>query len=222
MLIKSSNRRVVPNNDNVSIDFEWEFSQIRGFEQRTNPDGIKYNVPLVAVDNVDGTVVVPNGKTLLIGGKESCRYAEKSRKVPVLGDMPLIGGLFRHMMNVADTENILILIKPIINPKTEPLPTPSVFDPDGPLIKDFLNSLKIQLLLNSRREGTNHTLNNANPPMANSFYPPTFHVQLDRDILSRTVTFSNRNWNSQSGDYKQRPAVRDKLYLSVGFCCRCS
>ena len=87
------------------------------------------------MDTIETTAVVPDGKTLLIGGKKIHRESSGTTKRPVLGDLPLIGRLFRSAYKITDTKNVLILIKPTINPKTNPPPTPPPLDPDDPLPK---------------------------------------------------------------------------------------
>ena len=125
----------LPDNENVRLDFEWELRQIRGFEQRVGPDGKKQKFPLIAVDSIKTIAVVPDAKTLLIGGKKICRQLVTRTKKPLLGDLPLIGGFFRSVSKIKDTQNVLILVKPTINPKKTSPPTPLPLGPNDPLLK---------------------------------------------------------------------------------------
>jgi len=104
----------LPGGNSVLVDFEWELSQVRGFEQQAGPGGKKQKFPVIARDNIKTTATVPDGKTLLIGGKKIRRYIVTSTKTPLLGDLPLIGSLFRSESRVEDTANVLILIKPTV------------------------------------------------------------------------------------------------------------
>lgn len=105
---------VLPDSNNVLLDCEWEHSQVRDFEERVGPDGKKYKFPLVAHDNMRISCTVPDGKTLLIGGKKIHRWAVTQTKKPLLGDLPLIGPLFRSESKAEETRNVLILVKPTV------------------------------------------------------------------------------------------------------------
>ena len=116
---------------NVRLDFEWELRQLRGFDQRAGPDKKKHKFPLIAVDNVKTTAVIPEGKTLLIGGKKLTWYVESERSVPILGELPAIGRAFRASGITAEPRTLLIMVKTTVNPKTAPPP----LDPDDPFAK---------------------------------------------------------------------------------------
>ena len=127
---------VTADNENVRLDIEWELCQIRGYEERTGPDKKKLKVPLLAMDNIKTTTVVPVGKTLLIGGKKISRWTLTESRKPMLGDLPLVGYIFRSESMIEDTKNILILVKPtIVQPKPTAPPPISPLDPDDPLPK---------------------------------------------------------------------------------------
>jgi prepilin-type processing-associated H-X9-DG protein len=107
----------LPDSNNVLLDFEWELSQVRDFVQRIGPDGKKQKIPVIDRYNMKTRATVLDGKTLLIGGKKIRRWIVTRTKKPLLGDLPLIGSLFRSESKVEETRNILVLIKPTIDPK---------------------------------------------------------------------------------------------------------
>ena len=134
---------VLPDGGNVRLDFEWELSQVRGFEERTGPDKKKLKVPLLAVDTIKTTTVVPDGKTLLIGGKKISRWTLTESRKPILGDLPLVGYIFRSDSMIEDTKNILILVKPaIVQPKPTASPPIPPLEPDDPLPKKLQEKLE--------------------------------------------------------------------------------
>lgn len=59
-------------------------------------------------------VAVPDGGTILIGGLFSETTREKGATVPVLGDLPLVGRLFRSRDEAASRTSLLILVTPTI------------------------------------------------------------------------------------------------------------
>ncbi|WP_424244083.1 type II secretory pathway component GspD/PulD (secretin) [Elusimicrobium posterum] len=59
-------------------------------------------------------VRVKNGQTVVIGGLLSARETKTERKVPLLGDIPIIGWLFTQKSTTKDTTDMVIFIKPTI------------------------------------------------------------------------------------------------------------
>lgn len=63
-------------------------------------------------------VLVSNGETVVLGGVYEQVSAHSQNKVPVLGDLPIIGGAFRHKQQSVVKRELLIFITPkIIDPK---------------------------------------------------------------------------------------------------------
>ncbi len=62
--------------------------------------------PNTRSNEVTTKVTVPDGSTIILGGLLKLNQNKGSRKVPLLGDIPLIGGLFRGISN-KDTQNKL-------------------------------------------------------------------------------------------------------------------
>ena len=60
------------------------------------------------------TVVVDDGKVLVLGGLIKDDLLENSQKVPLLGDIPLLGALFRSKSVQKIKTNLLIFLRPVI------------------------------------------------------------------------------------------------------------
>jgi general secretion pathway protein D len=60
------------------------------------------------------TVYVGDQQTVVIGGLMRDKTTEVVQKVPVLGDIPLLGVLFRHTNKVIDNQNIIIALTPYV------------------------------------------------------------------------------------------------------------
>jgi len=58
------------------------------------------------------TVTVRDGQTIVLGGLISDQYEQRTRKVPLLGDIPLLGALFRSELRESTTTELLIVITP--------------------------------------------------------------------------------------------------------------
>ncbi len=70
------------------------------------------NVPPDTVSSkVDTIVTVPNSKTIILGGMLKLNQNKGGNKVPILGDIPLIGGLFRSANNSAIDSKLYVFVK---------------------------------------------------------------------------------------------------------------
>lgn len=132
----------LPDSNNVRLDFDWELSQVRGYKQHVGPDGKKQEFPIIVRETWNTVALVPDGKTLLMGGKKISRWGVTRTKQPLLGDLPVLGSLFRSVSIVEDTQNVLILIKPTVNPQEELLPTLPPVDHNDPLVERLQNKLE--------------------------------------------------------------------------------
>jgi type IV pilus assembly protein PilQ len=59
-------------------------------------------------------VLVNNGQTVVLGGIYETENLEAVTKVPLLGDIPLLGYLFRRTQTVSNKAELLIFITPKI------------------------------------------------------------------------------------------------------------
>lgn len=63
---------------------------------------------------IDTNVLVANGETIILGGMVKDQIIETQRKVPLLGDLPFIGALFRSTSTRQEKVNLLVVIRPSI------------------------------------------------------------------------------------------------------------
>jgi type II secretory pathway component GspD/PulD (secretin) len=61
---------------------------------------------------------VANGETIVVGGFIRKNDSESYQKIPVLGDLPLVGSLFRTVSRTTEDRELLIFITPTIIPPT--------------------------------------------------------------------------------------------------------
>jgi len=64
--------------------------------------------------SADSAVVVKNGQTIVIGGLVQDRETLLENKVPILGDVPLVGNLFKFKRRQSSKINLMILLTPRI------------------------------------------------------------------------------------------------------------
>jgi len=74
----------------------------------------KGNVPPLETKNVKSDVLIDNGGTVVIGGIYSDEEVNDVDKVPLLGDIPLFGHLFRKDMKKKEETELLIFVTPRI------------------------------------------------------------------------------------------------------------
>jgi general secretion pathway protein D len=78
------------------------------------------SAPVIDVRSADTVVITPDGQTVVIGGLMSNDSGEVVTKIPILGDIPLIGNLFKHKTtNNAKTELLIFLTPHIIKAPSE-------------------------------------------------------------------------------------------------------
>ena len=64
--------------------------------------------------SITTTVMVEDGEVLVLGGLIEDTFRDSQEKVPVLGDLPIVGGLFRHNTTSKDKQNLMVFIHPVI------------------------------------------------------------------------------------------------------------
>jgi type II secretory pathway component GspD/PulD (secretin) len=90
-----------------------------GFEVVRNDDGtdlVRY--PIINTRETETQIMTKNGETIVIGGLLEDQKKEGVRKVPLLGDIPLLGRMFRRNTSDNYTKDLLIFISAtIVNEK---------------------------------------------------------------------------------------------------------
>jgi len=64
--------------------------------------------------NLSSEVTVENGGTAIIGGIFQTTEREDEVKIPLLGDIPLLGHLFRHKSKLQDKTELLVFLTPTV------------------------------------------------------------------------------------------------------------
>ena len=76
-------------------------------------------VPIVSVRETDTLVRVHEGETIVIAGLMQDRTSVDKSKVPILGDVPLVGGLFRREERTKRKTDLVILLTPTVMTRDE-------------------------------------------------------------------------------------------------------
>ncbi|MDH5326065.1 MAG: type II secretion system secretin GspD [Gammaproteobacteria bacterium] len=63
---------------------------------------------------INTSVMVDNGKMLVLGGLVKDDVVEAHQQVPILGDIPILGALFRHSSVKKLKTNLMVFLRPVI------------------------------------------------------------------------------------------------------------
>jgi type IV pilus assembly protein PilQ len=72
------------------------------------------NVPSIDTREISTQVLVNDGQTVVLGGILSTTQREDDNKVPYLGDIPILGHLFKSTAHTDDKDELMIFITPKI------------------------------------------------------------------------------------------------------------
>jgi general secretion pathway protein D len=64
--------------------------------------------------SIESTVVVDDGKIIVLGGLIEDSYTVDRTQIPLLGELPLIGGIFRNMSRSRSRTNLVVFLRPMI------------------------------------------------------------------------------------------------------------
>jgi type IV pilus secretin PilQ/predicted competence protein len=112
--------RVVPTiteDGQISLLLQPEVSEQTGNFELTVTQGssqIPYTIPIIDKRSVGTKVVVGNKQTLVIGGLIKETNTKGVTKVPILGDIPLLGWFFKSKKETKEKKELLIFVSPTI------------------------------------------------------------------------------------------------------------
>ena len=72
------------------------------------------SVPSINTRQITTQVLVSDGQTVVLGGILETDKTKTNNKVPFLGDIPVVGNLFKSQANVNNKTELLIFITPKI------------------------------------------------------------------------------------------------------------
>ena len=100
-------------NSNIALKVVPEVSNIDSVDKQVS-NGQAQTANVYAIRRIETQVVIPSGHTLVMGGLISDSSSKIQTKIPILGDLPLVGLAFRHDNKSRLKSNLLIFITPTI------------------------------------------------------------------------------------------------------------
>ena len=111
-------------------------------------------LPVFATRSAQTVVVTPNGKTVIIGGLMQDNKVETERKVPFLGDIPILGSLFKRTVKKDTKTELLIFLTPFIVQNPNDLVSLTDQERSGSTVKaGSLSGNRLDNFLNADTEG---------------------------------------------------------------------
>ncbi len=114
----------INEGDNIKMEIEQEVSDV-STTAVTGATDITTNKR-----SIKTTVLVEDGQTLVLGGLIDDQLNDSRSKVPFLGDIPLLGSLFRYRTNNKTKRNLMVFLHPTIlrDPSTADFYSRSKYD----------------------------------------------------------------------------------------------
>lgn len=106
----------INEGDSLRLELEQEISSLdQSSSKIVKDDLVFYNRTLKT------TVLIDDGQTVVIGGLLEDKKGGTEKKVPLLGDIPLLGALFRYEGDNNEKRNLMLFIRPTIMRNSESL-----------------------------------------------------------------------------------------------------
>ncbi|MEM0549190.1 MULTISPECIES: GspD family T2SS secretin variant ExeD [Aeromonas] len=99
----------INEGDSVLLTIEQEVSSVA-----KQADGTAGLGPTFDTRTVKNAVLIKSGETVVLGGLMDEQTKEEVSKVPLLGDIPGLGYLFRYTSNSTSKRNLMVFIRPTI------------------------------------------------------------------------------------------------------------
>ena len=96
----------ITSNGYVSMDIVQTANDLQGYTS--------FNAPIINQREADTRVSVKDGDTVILGGIIRKTVTTDQRKVPILGDVPLLGQLFRSNVKTNAKTELLVFMRPRI------------------------------------------------------------------------------------------------------------
>jgi general secretion pathway protein D len=98
---------------NISLKVIPEVSNIDSVDRQVL-NGTVNTANIYGIRKIQTSVMIPSGNTLVMGGLINDTKGKSWTKVPIMGDIPVIGLAFRRESSTRNKQNLLIFITPTI------------------------------------------------------------------------------------------------------------
>ncbi len=106
----------VASKDKVTLQVNTILENVDKADTSVNSDR-----PTTTKQEVKTQVIVTNGESIVIGGLLQNSQSLTEQKIPLLGDLPILGNLFKHQDRNMDKKSIVVVLTPYIISKSSSL-----------------------------------------------------------------------------------------------------
>jgi general secretion pathway protein D len=96
----------ITSNGYVTMDVTQQANDLQGYTS--------FNAPIVNQRTADTTVTVKDGESVILGGIIRKTVTTTTNKIPILGDIPLLGKLFQSNSKESNKTELLVFLTPRI------------------------------------------------------------------------------------------------------------
>lgn len=106
----------IDSNKNVVLHIHPSVSNVTQRDKNFVVSGQSFSLPLAfsTIQESDSVVRAVSGEIIVIGGLMKEAISDQNASVPLLGDLPLVGGLFKHQKLTRIKKELIILLKPTV------------------------------------------------------------------------------------------------------------
>ena len=103
-------RPQINENGTIKMAVYQESSAVKGSSSATAAN----SGPTTTKRSIESNVLVEDGAIVVLGGLIADEYAQNQERVPLLGDIPLIGNLFRNTARTRKKTNLMVFLRPTV------------------------------------------------------------------------------------------------------------
>lgn len=142
--------------------------EIQTLSQRTTQISEDFAAPIINKRTLQTTVTVKDGQTVVLGGLMQTTQDERRTKVPILGDFPVVGSLFRSTQK-SDAKTELLMI---VTPRVIYNDTPGAVERFRNLSEQKIDALDSQGAVRDTLKRNGFTDEDNGPPLRPEIYRP--------------------------------------------------
>jgi type II secretory pathway component GspD/PulD (secretin) len=105
------------------------------------------NAPVIDTISANTVAVTPSGQTIVIGGLMQRTKSSAETKIPFLGDLPLLGNLFKRKTTSTAKEELLIFLTPYVIQAPSQIASMSDYERNHSLVPKSYSEQELDKLL---------------------------------------------------------------------------
>lgn len=103
-------RPQINENGTIKMAVYQESSAVKATSSAANAN----SGPTTTKRSIESNVLVEDGAIVVLGGLIADEYAQQQERVPLLGDIPIVGNLFRNTARTRKKTNLMVFLRPTV------------------------------------------------------------------------------------------------------------